>query len=81
MKSFVKWVHEQPTIKVSLEETYNAGITEGIAEGRRLQLSEMRCESCAYNKGGICWSNKNKNCNWITPTQHFGCIHHERRNK
>lgn len=65
-------------INFLVSKAYNQGITEGIAEGRRVERLEMRCETCLNfehdnfcKKGVEGWSGR------VIPD--FGCRYHERR--
>jgi len=64
--------------------------TEGIAEGRRLEREEMRCESCKYwdklkenSQWGICGNDEAVECRCgdTDSLRIFGCRHHEERRK
>lgn len=53
MKSFNQWHADEMhrcIVGYSAQDCYDAGIHEGIAEGRRLERESMRCESCVFLK-------------------------------
>jgi len=60
--------------------SYNAGITEGIQDGRRLERESMRCETCRFFKNW-CPLEEHTGTAFINEKQRKGffCGLHERR--